>query len=185
MGKHYDQLDLDDRIEIGRLHAGGISRSAIGRMMGRPTSTIGRELRRNSLRRRSPLSLGPMARQDSLVAVSLAAHRDQEAVFLEAFLIVARAVLAAAIAVVNAPWRRLAQGGGHIRARMARSRFRRLLTAQPIWPRETTPRSMDRDRRMRPWTLPRSWRRQRLPPPAAVRRRKIARRFLLSNTALP
>ena len=28
MGKHYDQLDLDDRIEISRLHAGGISRRA-------------------------------------------------------------------------------------------------------------------------------------------------------------
>ncbi len=49
MGKHYDQLDLDDRIEISRLHADGISRSAIGRMMGRSASTIGRELRRNSL----------------------------------------------------------------------------------------------------------------------------------------
>ncbi len=43
------------------------------------------------------------------VAIALAAHRNQEAVFLEAFLIVARAVLAAAIAVVDAPWRRLAQ----------------------------------------------------------------------------
>ena len=49
MGKHYDQLDLDDRIEISRLHADGISRRAIGRMMGRSASTIGRELRRNSL----------------------------------------------------------------------------------------------------------------------------------------
>ena len=49
MGKHYDQFDLDDRIEISRLHADGISRRAIGRMMGRSASTIGRELRRNSL----------------------------------------------------------------------------------------------------------------------------------------
>ena len=49
MGKHYDQLDLDDRIEISRLHAAGISGRAIGRMMGRSASTISRELRRNSL----------------------------------------------------------------------------------------------------------------------------------------
>ena len=49
MGKHYDQFDLDDRIEISRLHADGISRRAIGRMMGRSASTISRELRRNSL----------------------------------------------------------------------------------------------------------------------------------------
>ena len=49
MGKHYDQLDLDERIEISRLHADGISRHAIGRMMGRSASTISRELRRNSL----------------------------------------------------------------------------------------------------------------------------------------
>ncbi len=38
MGKRYDQLDLDDRIEIGHL-------------MGRDASTISRELRRNSLPR--------------------------------------------------------------------------------------------------------------------------------------
>ena len=49
MGKQYDQVDLDDRIEISRLHADGISRRAIGRMMGRSPSTITRELRRNSL----------------------------------------------------------------------------------------------------------------------------------------
>ena len=49
MGKHYDQFDLDDRIEISRLHADGISRRAIGRLMGRSASTISRELRRNSL----------------------------------------------------------------------------------------------------------------------------------------
>ena len=51
MGKRYDQLDLDDRIEISRLHAAGKSRREIGHLMGRDASTIGRELRRNSLPR--------------------------------------------------------------------------------------------------------------------------------------
>ncbi len=51
MGKRYDQLDLDDRIEISRLHAAGSSRREIGRLMGRNASTISRELRRNSLPR--------------------------------------------------------------------------------------------------------------------------------------
>jgi IS30 family transposase len=35
MGKDYDQLDLDDHIEIFRLHAAGKSLRAIGRLMGR------------------------------------------------------------------------------------------------------------------------------------------------------
>ncbi len=51
MGKRYDQLDLDDRIEICRLHAAGKSRREIGHLMGRDASTISRELRRNSLAR--------------------------------------------------------------------------------------------------------------------------------------
>ncbi len=51
MGTRYDQLDLDDRIEISRLHAAGKSRREIGHLMGRDASTIGRELRRNSLPR--------------------------------------------------------------------------------------------------------------------------------------
>ncbi len=51
MGKRYDQLDLDDRIEISRLHAVGKSRREIGHLMGRDASTISRELRRNSLPR--------------------------------------------------------------------------------------------------------------------------------------
>ena len=80
MGKRYDQLDLDDRIEISRLHAAGKSRREIGHMMGRDASTISRELRRNSLprgeykpasadrialsRRRLQLSLGSQVAQD-------------------------------------------------------------------------------------------------------------------------
>lgn len=51
MGKRYDQLDLDDRIEIFRLHAAGKSRHEIGHLMGRDASMISRELRRNSLPR--------------------------------------------------------------------------------------------------------------------------------------
>ena len=51
MGKRYDQLDLDDRIEISRLHAAGKTRREIGYLMGRDASTISRELRRNSLPR--------------------------------------------------------------------------------------------------------------------------------------
>jgi IS30 family transposase len=49
MGKKYDQLDIDERYEIYRLHEAGRSRGEIGRLMGRSASTIGRELRRNSL----------------------------------------------------------------------------------------------------------------------------------------
>ena len=48
MGEQYEQLSLDERCEISRLHAGGISRRGIGRALGRAGSTIGRELRRNS-----------------------------------------------------------------------------------------------------------------------------------------
>ena len=49
MGKHYQQFDLDDRIELSRLYEAGTARSEIARIMGRHPSTIGRELRRNSL----------------------------------------------------------------------------------------------------------------------------------------
>ena len=49
MGKHYSQLDFDDRIELSRLHEAGIALSEIARIMGRHPSTIGRELKRNSL----------------------------------------------------------------------------------------------------------------------------------------
>jgi IS30 family transposase len=49
MGKHYGQLDLDERIELSRHHDAGKALSEIARIMGRHRSTIGRELRRNSL----------------------------------------------------------------------------------------------------------------------------------------
>ena len=51
MGHRYDQVSLDERCEIYRLHEGGKSRRAIGRLLGRHPSTIGRELKRNSLPR--------------------------------------------------------------------------------------------------------------------------------------
>ncbi len=49
MGKHYGQLDLDERIELCRHHDAGKAPSEIARIMGGHPSTIGRELRRNSL----------------------------------------------------------------------------------------------------------------------------------------
>ena len=48
MGRCYGQLSLVERIEIYRLHAGGKSLNAIAGALGRATSTISRELRRNS-----------------------------------------------------------------------------------------------------------------------------------------
>ena len=49
MGRHYGQLSLDERIEISRLHADGISPRIIGEALGRHHSTIYRELKRNRL----------------------------------------------------------------------------------------------------------------------------------------
>jgi IS30 family transposase len=51
MGTHYDQLDVDERYEIYRLHEAHKSLHEIGRLMGRSASTISRELRRNALPR--------------------------------------------------------------------------------------------------------------------------------------
>ena len=47
MGAKYDQLDLDERIEVSRLYEVGTSRREIGRIIGRSASTVGRELRRS------------------------------------------------------------------------------------------------------------------------------------------
>ncbi|NEX00128.1 IS30 family transposase, partial [Rhodopseudomonas sp. BR0G17] len=44
------QLSLEERVEIYRLHAGGISQNQIAVALGRSPSTISRELRRNSKR---------------------------------------------------------------------------------------------------------------------------------------
>ena len=51
MGTHYDQLDIDERYELYRLHDAGTTVREIGRLMGRSSSTISRELRRNALPR--------------------------------------------------------------------------------------------------------------------------------------
>ena len=51
MGKNYDQLDIDERYELYRLHETGTALREIGRLMGRSASTISRELRRNALPR--------------------------------------------------------------------------------------------------------------------------------------
>jgi len=48
MGKRYEQLSLDERIEIYRLHADGKSRRQISRCLDRSPATISRELQRNS-----------------------------------------------------------------------------------------------------------------------------------------
>lgn len=48
MGKHYCQLGIEERVEIYRLHTGGSSQNCIAVTLGRSSSTIGRELRRNS-----------------------------------------------------------------------------------------------------------------------------------------
>lgn len=51
MGKQYDQLDIDERYELYRLHEAGKGVREIGRLMGRSASTISREVKRNSLPR--------------------------------------------------------------------------------------------------------------------------------------
>lgn len=50
MGKHYEQLVLRERVEIGLLLEAGLSRSQIAARLGRCRSTIGREIRRNGHR---------------------------------------------------------------------------------------------------------------------------------------
>ena len=49
MGKIYNQLDLDERIELDRLRDAGHSLRRIGTLMNRSHTTLSRELRRNML----------------------------------------------------------------------------------------------------------------------------------------
>lgn len=48
MGKNYEQLTLNERIEIYRLHKNGLSLRKISALQGRSASTISREIKRNS-----------------------------------------------------------------------------------------------------------------------------------------
>lgn len=48
MGKKYNHLTLEERIELSHLVRNGISLREIGRQLGRSTSTISREVQRNS-----------------------------------------------------------------------------------------------------------------------------------------
>lgn len=48
MGTKYEQLSLEERVEIYRLHEGGKSLGSIGRILGRSKGTISRELKRNA-----------------------------------------------------------------------------------------------------------------------------------------
>ncbi len=49
MGKQYNQLDLDERIELSRHHDDGKAPNEIARIMGRHHTTIRREFKRNNL----------------------------------------------------------------------------------------------------------------------------------------
>jgi IS30 family transposase len=48
MGRHYDQLGLEERCTIARLHASGASIRKIAAALDRPPSAVCRELKRNS-----------------------------------------------------------------------------------------------------------------------------------------
>ena len=65
MAKCYGQLTREERVEIYRLHAGGISRRAMGAILGRSAATISRELRRNSLKTKAwPGGYSPLRAQE-------------------------------------------------------------------------------------------------------------------------
>ena len=50
MGRHYTQLNIEDRCELARLHAQGRSLRQIAAALDRAPSTIARELKRNTSR---------------------------------------------------------------------------------------------------------------------------------------
>ena len=50
MGRHYTQLDIEDRCELARLHAQGRSLRQIAAALDRAPATIARELKRNTAR---------------------------------------------------------------------------------------------------------------------------------------
>jgi IS30 family transposase len=49
MGKHYSQLTMDERNDIHRCSNEGLSLRAIARRLNRPTSTVTREVARNTV----------------------------------------------------------------------------------------------------------------------------------------
>lgn len=71
MGIHYVQLSDAERKTIGRLHAAGQPKAQIARLLCRHPSTIGRELRRNSL----PSRHWPAGRYDAARAIALTGRR--------------------------------------------------------------------------------------------------------------
>ena len=50
MGRHYTQLNIEDRCELARLHTQGRSLRQIATALDRAPSTIARELKRNTAR---------------------------------------------------------------------------------------------------------------------------------------
>lgn len=48
MGKHYSQLTMDERNDVHRCSNEGLSLRAITRRLIRPTSTVAREVARNT-----------------------------------------------------------------------------------------------------------------------------------------
>ena len=50
MGTHYHHLTLEDRCDMARLHADGLSLRHIAAALDRPPSTVARELKRNRFR---------------------------------------------------------------------------------------------------------------------------------------
>jgi IS30 family transposase len=71
MGKHYEQLSDAERKAIGRLRAAGQEQGHIAKLLMRHSSTIGRELKRNSLASRT----WPAGRYDAERAIELTARR--------------------------------------------------------------------------------------------------------------
>src|SRR5579883_2499859 len=71
MGKIYGQLTDSERMAIGRLHAAGRPPAEIGRLLCRDRSTIGRELKRNSL----PSRDWPAGQYDPARAIELTKRR--------------------------------------------------------------------------------------------------------------
>jgi len=62
MGKHYTQIDIDERYELYRLHEAGITQGKIAMMLDRSTSPITASWKTNLAS--PPISVTPMRRDD-------------------------------------------------------------------------------------------------------------------------